>query len=400
MPDFIPTPSQKEAIEERNGAVLVSAGAGSGKTKVLTERLMRYILDRQNPLSITKFVVITFTNAAAAELMSRITEELSLAEAKLAEDETVSQEFLEHVRRQQALCPKAQIGTIHHFCTSILREYGQLIGLDPGFNVVSDEIAQAMKEEALNRVLDARYRNIQEYPGFESLVNSVGTGRNDDRLFTLALSLYEKMQCHPRPDRWAEKCVADLTKHYPDIGSSPWGSEILSYACSEADYWIRELDRLMAAIAADEVVSSAYMSGIAQGADGVRELARSLRKGWDEARKCPPVAFGRLSAVRKDHAPELTELVKKRRDACKRAMGKIAGMFYADSDTISEELQKTAPSMKALLHLISKSSTLPTNDVTGWSIMPIWNTLLPNFSRKMTALQRISPLQSVHATLK
>ena len=64
MPDFIPTPSQKEAIEERNGAVLVSAGAGSGKTKVLTERLMRYILDRQNPLSITKFVVITFTNAA------------------------------------------------------------------------------------------------------------------------------------------------------------------------------------------------------------------------------------------------------------------------------------------------------------------------------------------------
>ena len=351
MPDFIPTPSQKEAIEERNGAVLVSAGAGSGKTKVLTKRLMRYILDRQNPLSITKFVVITFTNAAAAELMSRITEELSLAEAKLAEDETVSQEFLEHVRRQQALCPKAQIGTIHHFCTSILREYGQLIGLDPGFNVVSDEIAQAMKEEALNRVLDARYRNIQEYPGFESLVNSVGTGRNDDRLFTLALSLYEKMQCHPRPDRWAEKCVADLTKHYPDIGSSPWGSEILSYACSEADYWIRELDRLMAAIAADEVVSSAYMSGIAQGADGVRELARSLRKGWDEARKCPPVAFGRLSAVRKDHAPELTELVKKRRDACKRAMGKIAGMFYADSDTISEELQKTAPSMKALLQL-------------------------------------------------
>ena len=94
MSDFIPTPSQKEAIEERNGAVLVSAGAGSGKTKVLTERLMRYILDRQNPLSITKFVVITFTNAAAAELMSRITEELSLAEAKLAEDETVSQEFL------------------------------------------------------------------------------------------------------------------------------------------------------------------------------------------------------------------------------------------------------------------------------------------------------------------
>ncbi|MBO7422025.1 MAG: UvrD-helicase domain-containing protein, partial [Oscillospiraceae bacterium] len=81
MADFIPTPSQKEAIEARDGALLVSAGAGSGKTKVLTERLMRYILDRQNPFSINKFVVITFTNASAAELMSRITEELSRAVA-------------------------------------------------------------------------------------------------------------------------------------------------------------------------------------------------------------------------------------------------------------------------------------------------------------------------------
>ena len=351
MADFIPTPSQKEAIEAHDGALLVSAGAGSGKTKVLTERLMRYILDRQNPLSINKFVVITFTNASAAELMSRITEELSRAEAELSEDETVSPAFLEHVRRQQVLCPKAQIGTIHHFCTSILREYGHLIGLVSGFKVISEELAQAMKEEALNRVLDARYRNMQEYPGFESLVNSVGTGRNDDRLFTLGLSLYEKMQCHPRPDRWAEKCVSDLTKLYPDVGNSLWGSEILSYACSETDYWIRELDRLMTAISADEIVSSAYLSGIAQGADGVRELARALRKGWDSARNCPPVVFGRLSAVRKDHAPELTELVKKRRDACKRAMEKIAGMFYADSSTISEELQKTAPSMQALLQL-------------------------------------------------
>ena len=89
MSDFVPTPSQKEAIEARGGALLVSAGAGSGKTKVLTERLMRYILNRDHPQSITDFVVITFTKASAAELLSRITAELSRAEADLSEDPSI-----------------------------------------------------------------------------------------------------------------------------------------------------------------------------------------------------------------------------------------------------------------------------------------------------------------------
>ena len=338
-------------MEARGGALLVSAGAGSGKTKVLTERLMRYILDREHPQNITRFVVITFTNASAAELVSRITEELSRTEVSLSEDPTVPPSFLEHVRRQQALCRKAQIGTIHHFCTSILREFGHQIGLISDFSVITDELAQSMREEALNRVVDARYQNMQEYPGFENLVNSVGAGRNDDRLFTLVLSLYEKMQCHPRPDRWAEACVTALTKDYPDVGATPWGREILSSARSEADYWVQELDRLMALISSDEVVSAAYLDGIAQGADAVRELARCLRRGWEAARHCPPVVFGRLSGVKQDHNPALTELVKKRRDACKKAMEKIDAMFYADSESISEELRKTAPSMQALLQL-------------------------------------------------
>ncbi|MBQ3373182.1 MAG: UvrD-helicase domain-containing protein [Oscillospiraceae bacterium] len=351
MSDFVPTPSQKEAIEARGGALLVSAGAGSGKTKVLTERLMRYILNRDHPQSITDFVVITFTKASAAELLSRITAELSRAEADLSEDPSIPPAFLEHVRCQQVLCHKAQIGTIHHFCTSVLREFGHQLGLVSDFSIITDELAQSMKEEALNRVLDARYRDMQAYPGFESLVNSVGTGRNDDRLFALVLSLYAKMQCHPRPDRWAEACVTALTKEYPDVGSTPWGEEILSFARSEADYWVHELGRLMALIAEDEVVSKAYFDGISQGADAVRELARCLRRGWEAARQCPPVAFGRLSGVKKDHNPALAELVKSRRDACKKAMDKIAAMFYADSESISAELQKTAPSMQALLQL-------------------------------------------------
>ena len=351
MSDFTPTAAQKEAIETRGGAVLVSAGAGSGKTKVLTERLMRFILDRDHPHDITEFVVITFTKAAAAELKGRITEELSRAEAALEEDESVPAAFLDHVRRQSALCGKAQIGTIHHFCSSVLKEFGAQAGIAPDFTIINDDLALSLKEETLNRVLDAEYRKIQNNPGFEELVNSVGTGRNDDRLANLVLSLYEKMQCHARPDLWAQKCVAALNQDYPDVGETPWGKEILRSARFTAAYWAEELDRIMEAVSADETVSKAYLPGLAQGAEGVRELERRLRIGWEAARGCPPVAFGRFSSVKKDHAPELTEMVKKRRDSCKRAMEKISGLFYADSKTISEEMKKTAPPMEALLQL-------------------------------------------------
>ena len=351
MSDFSPTPSQKEAIETHGGTVLVSAGAGSGKTKVLTERLMKAVLDRDTPKDINRFVVITFTNASAAELMSRITEELSRAEAALAEEEAVSPAFLTHVRRQQALCQKAQIGTIHHFCANLLREYGHLIGLPSDFRIVSDDLALSMKEETLSRLLDEKYKKIQNDPEFESLVNSVGIGRNDDRLAELVLSLYEKMQCHARPDQWASGCVSALQEEYTDIGESPWGREILKAARAETAYWVEELDRVTEAISADETVSRAYLEGIAQGADGVRELARCLRIGWDAARQCPPVAFGKLLPVKKEHAPALTEMVKKRRDACKKALEKISSQLYADSETISKELKRTTPAMNALLQL-------------------------------------------------
>ena len=79
MSAFTPTAAQRAAIESRGSAVLVSAGAGSGKTKVLTERLMGYLTDRTDPKDIDSFLVITFTRAAAGELKGRIMDELSKA---------------------------------------------------------------------------------------------------------------------------------------------------------------------------------------------------------------------------------------------------------------------------------------------------------------------------------
>mgnify|MGYP000827069679 FL=1 len=115
MAEFKPTPSQKLAIEDRGGELLVSAAAGSGKTRVLTERLMRWVTDGDAPKSIDSFLVITFSTAAAAELRSRISEEIA---ARAAADPASKR-----LRRESALVRRAQIGTIHSFCSALLREH-------------------------------------------------------------------------------------------------------------------------------------------------------------------------------------------------------------------------------------------------------------------------------------
>ena len=149
MAEFKATISQAEAINTRRSAVLVSAAAGSGKTKVLTERLMGYICHRQSPADVDSFLIITYTRAAAAELRGRISEELS---RRLAADPGNK-----HLRRQNALCQRAQIGTIHSFCAQLLRENCQLLALSPDFKIVEEERAGQMRQSALERVLEKRY---------------------------------------------------------------------------------------------------------------------------------------------------------------------------------------------------------------------------------------------------
>ena len=130
MSEFQATASQRAAIDTRGSAVLVSAGAGSGKTKVLTERLMGYICDEQNPAELDSFLIITFTRAAAGELRGRISDEIS---ARLASDPTNKR-----LRRQSALCRRAKIGTIHSFCADVLRENCHIVGLSPDFKIADD----------------------------------------------------------------------------------------------------------------------------------------------------------------------------------------------------------------------------------------------------------------------
>lgn len=343
MSEFKPTAAQNAAITARGGTLLVSAGAGSGKTKVLTERLMAYISDPVHPADLDSFLIITFTRAAAGELRGRITDELA---ARMAKDPSNRR-----LRRQSALCRRAQIGTIHSFCVTLLRENSHLAGISPDFKIVDDERAHSMKSAALERVLEARYENADSYPGFIALADTVGIGRDDARLAALVMSLHEKMQCHARPEAWAREQAELFNTDAQDAGDTLWGSEILNRAAQSAHYWSGEMDALMLAMGENEKISAAYMPSVSESAAQIRELERALALGWDKARACFPIEFPRLGALRASPDVALSERVKARRDACKKAMGAIEASLNAPSDKLLNEIRSSAGAMRALLDL-------------------------------------------------
>lgn len=338
------TPAQAEAIHTRGSAVLVSAAAGSGKTRVLTERLMAYLTD-DDPVDIDRFLIITFTKAAAGELRSRILEGISERSAAQPENRDL--------RRQMALCSRAQIGTIHSFCGNLLREHCAALALPPDFRIADENQAVSLKAAALERLLEDAYVHIETDDAFRALADSVGAGRDDRRLQSLTLRLYEKMQSHARPALWAEEQAELLRLNgVTDVGETPWGAELLSGAADTLRYWHQTMDTLLREISSREWLQKAYGDSLAETADGIHRALTAVEIGWDAAAEAiGSIPFPKLNAVRNPPEPELKEQAQNTRKRCKAAMEKIQTQFAERSDTMLSDLQEAAPAMIRLLEL-------------------------------------------------
>ncbi len=344
MADFQATVSQRAAIETRAGSVLVSAGAGSGKTRVLTQRLLARLTDPQDGVELDRFLINTFTRAAAGELKSRITDELNRALAENPDNR--------RLRRQSALCRKAQIGTIHSFCAALLRENCAALSLPPDFRILDEERAERMKAAALERELEDWYEHADRHPGFLTLADTVGAGRDDKRLAALVLSLHGKLQSHARPALWVEEQLRLLETDWQDALDTPWGREIMGEAAKIAAFWAEEVDRLLAAVRHEEKLLTYYTPRLGPIGEGLRELLRCQPLGWDRAcAAAQAIACPRFTNMGKNPDPALTAYVKARRDACKDAVEKLQTLLGGDSARQLAEIRQVAPGMRALLEL-------------------------------------------------
>ena len=193
------TPEQQKVIELRKRNILVSAAAGSGKTAVLVERIIRMITDEKHPVDIDRLLIVTFTNAAAAEMRERIS---------LAIDRCLGENpYNLHLQKQASLLHNAQITTIDSFCLFIIRNNFNEIGLDPAFRVADEGEVRLLCQDVMRDFLEEQYQG--KNPAFTQCVEYFTGGSNDKLLEEHIRRLYEFSMSCPWPEEWLSQCAED-----------------------------------------------------------------------------------------------------------------------------------------------------------------------------------------------
>ena len=336
------TPEQEAVVKNRGGTLLVSAAAGSGKTRVLVERLLDRILYEEK--NINEFLIITFTRAAAEELRGRIAGELNEAQAAHPDNA--------HLRRQSALLYETQISTIHAFCTVLLRQWGHLLDIPSDFTLCEEEEASVLMARTLDQVLEERYEDIDPDGDFAQLLDLLTAGRDDSRLVEIVLDVYEKIQSAADPLAWLEeqRRALDLS-HLTDAGQTPWGKLLLEDAKATGTYWKEQMETACDLALEDPVLEKAYLPSFKETAQALEHFVTACAQGWDAAAERVVIPFPRLGSSRGVEDISAQEQIKSLRDRCKKAMGKVADRLSSPSASLLEDMALLYPAMRGLFAL-------------------------------------------------
>lgn len=234
MAERIWNEGQLAAITSFGGNILVSAAAGSGKTAVLVERVIRMLTDEQNPVDADRLLIVTFTRLAAAEMRSRINSKLSELYAKNPEDRRLG--------RQLLLMERAHIGTIHSFCSEVVRENASALGLMPDPSIADEDEAADISAAALEETIEKYYSEGSEI--FSELAETLGGGRRDSGLGEAVLTLYRFISSLPHYEDWLSEKAAMYDPAVP-VGETEWGKVLFGYARSVLGYHILKAKQLL-----------------------------------------------------------------------------------------------------------------------------------------------------------
>ena len=337
------TEQQAAVVNNRGGALLVSAAAGSGKTRVLVERLLGRV--EHEGLDIDRFLVITYTKAAAAELRSRIVEELSQRLSRNPADR--------HLRRQQTLVYKAQISTVHAFCAQILRECGHMLDVNPDFRLCDEGEAGVLMLRALDEVMDRRYEDITPDSDFARLVDTMSAGRDDSRLVQIVLDIRGRVQSHPDPAAWLDQQEAAFSlEGVTDAGDTPWGKLLLEDAAAQARYWLGRMAAALEDCACDPNLDANYAPTISATMAGLQAFLDGTAQGWDAAAAALPIPFPPAGRKKMTECPEAAERVKSVRNRCKKRLEKLADGFSDDSAGLLSDMAAVYPAVRGLFALV------------------------------------------------
>ncbi|MDO4332487.1 MAG: helicase-exonuclease AddAB subunit AddA [Eubacteriales bacterium] len=342
------TPDQQRVIDLRNCNILVSAAAGSGKTAVLVERITELVSAPENRTDIDKLLVVTFTNAAAAQMRERLAKALS----ERAELDPENQ----HLQRQLTLIHNAQITTIDSFCMYLIRNHFNDIGLDPDFRTADEGEMKLLFQDVLKQLLEEKFE--QKDPDFLHCVECFVPGGRESRLEELILQIHAFSMSYPWPKEWLNRHRADYDiASVEELEQTEWFEgmkETVAGVLCECGQQLRKTLQLCAQ------PDGPYMYAAALEAD--LELTEQLEKaagqaqdGWAETlyARLSALSFPKLG-VKKDPSvsAEKREQAKKERERVKTMLTALKEKyFYAPPQKWVEEMQKAAPALHALVDL-------------------------------------------------
>lgn len=328
MAEVVWTPAQQNAIEGTGGSLLVSAAAGSGKTAVLAQRVLRQITDREHPVDADKLLVVTFSNAAAGEMKQRIARKLW----ELTEQHPGDRWLL----RQQLLMDSAQISTIHAFCIRLLRGNFHLLELPADFRVGDERELDVLRMQTVRAVIAQRYDSGS--PVFFDLVELLSSSRNDTRLEGAVLRLYGFVRNHPFYEEWLEKVIG-VYSDAPPLARSPWFAILVDYATDALDHCCGILAAALARMQQDERLYNAYSGAFINDLAQLTQLRKQFENPhWDNCRAgINGVVFGNLGRLvgyedeaRKKRFQEVRQEVKDNIKALRERLFLLSEQDYRD----------------------------------------------------------------------
>ena len=344
MAEIILTEQQQSAVDSRGGALLVSAAAGSGKTKVLVERVLKLVCDPEAPQDINRFLIITYTKAAASELRAKIAEAISKALAERPKDR--------HLQRQLSRIYLAKISTVHAFCADILREYAHELGLYPDFRIAEETETAEWKQEAMERTLESAYENLESDNNRRAFLDQLGAGRDDRTAASILMQAYDSVQCHPDPSEWIDDCLRQLDiTGCTDMADTVWGKYLIDDFIRLLDEQIESMERGLIRLWENEQVGEKYGPTFQKNIDQLRFLREE--RSWNGLRDRRITDFGRLAGVRGADKKEL-ERFKRPRENCKDRVKKAQSVFSMTSDEALAELRQSTPVIRGLFSLVAE----------------------------------------------
>ncbi|MDD6489333.1 MAG: helicase-exonuclease AddAB subunit AddA [Clostridia bacterium] len=347
------TPSQEDAINAKGGAILVSAAAGSGKTRVLVERVIRRLTDEENPIDADRFLIVTFTNAAANEMKKRISDAI---DDRLAKDPDNTE-----LRRQQLLLPRANISTVHSFCSNIIRENFYVLNVNQDFRIAEDSETAAMKNRVMSDIIEEMYA--QKSGEFRLLSSILSGTKSDSGLEKAILDVYEKSLAHPFPEQW----IAESVEFYnPDIKISDtiFAKKALEYIKSVIEYLQMLLDESYEIISANQFFEcgkdSSGINSYHLGKNFIESLNDAVGTGqWSEVSDCvlsyTKLPYRTSTSKKFEVSQEEKDIVKNCFDSINKTVEeKLQPLFSFTEEIYHNDAEQLYPVMQCLQKILTE----------------------------------------------